>query len=149
MADKGLHTLRDSQMKLCEVVQQRFYCTPEAGTTLEELGRPEFWAHVCQKVAQHAEIIVVPEDTSFYARFFVLGVGTAYLQVALLEHVVFNETASEEEESDYEIRFQGSIAKHRVYRKSDGQMMAEGIALKADAVKWIADHVAAQRPKAA
>lgn len=148
-ANRGMHTLRLGQFRLAEQVQQRFYCTPEAGTTMAEMQAPEFWAHVAQIVSPGAEIVAVPEDLSSYSRFFVVTKGPAALVVKLLEHVSLQGAGVEDDTDDYEIRFEGSIAKHRVYRKSDGQMMVEGISRKAEAQQWIVNHVAGLRPKAA
>jgi hypothetical protein len=125
-----------------DYVRQSFRVTPPAGTTLEEMLAPDYWAHVARRMTPYDVIEVVPEDGSFYARLFVLNSDTLWAKVAVLEHVKFGEAASKPAAIDaFEVKFGGPNAKWRVHNKADNSLVSnDSFQSRQDAEKWIEQH---------
>lgn len=118
-----------------------FRVNPEVGTKLEDVLEPEYWANVSSRVNPHDIITVVPEDTSFYAKLFVLSSGKTSLKVHVIEYTDFSKVAKPARtklEDFFEIKFAGA-AKWRVTRKSDGSVVSnEQLQSRENAEEWLA-----------
>lgn len=138
--------LPSSRFKLADYKRNEFRVTPEHGTTLEDIQKPEFWTHVAAQLAQFDTIEVIPEDGSFYAELLVITSGKQFATVKLLRHVELERTVKKDAPEaqmhpDYRIEWGGVAEKHRIVR-SDGEVMAKGLQKKADAEAWLKDHLA-------
>jgi len=141
--------LPSSRFKLADYKRNEFRVSPEHGTTLEDIQKPEFWSHVAAHLASFDTIEVIPEDGSFYAELLVITAGKQFATVKLLRHVDLEGKAAKKDapeaqiHPDYKIEWGGVAVKHRVVR-SDGEVMAEGIQKKADAEAWLQDFLTKQ-----
>lgn len=124
-----------------DYARQSFRATPPAGTTLDEMLAPEYWAHVAQKVNPHDLIEVVPEDGAFFARLFVVSTQKLSMKVAKLEYVEFSTTAIAETakvKDEFECKWSGPAAKWRVHRKADNSLATtDSFASREDAETWL------------
>ena len=134
-------------MKLADFARNRFLARPPAGTTLEDLLNPVFWAHVARQFAPGGgDIIeVFPMDGAYYAELFVAECRKTGLvnQVRLVKLSYTSLSADAtvdkpaEPEGAYRIVYRGPEKKHTVTRVADNTIVSEGHATKQDAQKWI------------
>ena len=134
-------------MKLADFARNRFLARPPAGTTLEDLLNPVFWAHVARQFAPGGgDIIeVFPMDGAYYAELFVAECRKTGLvnQVRLVKLSYTSLSADAtvdkptEPEGAYRIVYRGVEKKHTVTRVADNTIVSEGLATKQDAQKWI------------
>lgn len=113
---------------------------PEAGTPLEHLLRPEYWANI-KKLHAGCRIWVFAEDESFWAELLVRKVGQGYAKVQVLRDGKLEQPSADPKLTDgYDIEYRGPIVKHRVVRKKDGAVLKQGLDTFEDAVAWLRDH---------
>lgn len=113
---------------------------PEAGTPLEHLMRPEYWANIKQLKAG-VRIWVFAEDESYWAELLVRRVGQGYAKVQELRSGELDARGEDPKLTDgYEIQFRGAVTKHRIVRNKDGQVLKQGLDSHEDAVAWLRDH---------
>jgi hypothetical protein len=119
--------------------------TVEQGVTMEDVVKPDFWAHVAPKLRPYDEIRLCTDDGMFYARLLVLSVGRNWAKVFTLEvHELTTKDVdmSQAEAFDgYEVKYRGPHCKFSVVRKSDSEVVKEGLGTKSEAHAWLADHV--------
>lgn len=135
--------LLDKHFLGADFARQVFYATPAAGTTIDDVMQPDYWAHVARRMNPRDIVEVVPEDGSFYARLFVLNSDKLWAKMAKLEHVSFGEGKKPETaKSDlFEAKYAGPSAKWRVHNKSDGSLVAnDSFQTRDEAEKWILQH---------
>jgi len=125
------YVLKPMAFKRAEYTRNEFFIAPEAGVPWDAITRPEYWAHVAAQLKPMDEIVIVPEDESFYGRLLVLRTGTAVAIVRELQFVEFKGRVEDElEDPDFDIKWSGPIARYRVTRRSDGMVLAEGEEVK-------------------
>lgn len=137
-----MHVLKPMAFKQLEFIRNQWFVSPEAGVPWSEILRPEYWAHVAGKLKTMDEIVVVPEDESFYGRLLVMRSGANVAVVREIQFLSFESTAQEVDEDDYIVKWAGPIARFRVIRKSDGAVLAEGeqVDTKEKALDFIRNH---------
>lgn len=117
---------------------------PEANTTLADMVKPEYWAHVAKFLKPGARIEIQPEDNSWFAELYVRAVKDQAAVVHVLRAVTFDEAPAQGEAQSgpaYFAKFCGA-AKWRVYRAVDNAVMAEKLDTREQADQWIADNAA-------
>jgi hypothetical protein len=133
--------LMEKDLLGAEFARQIFRAVPPAGTKIEEMLNPAYWAHVAKKFNPHDMIEVVPADGAFYARLIVLSVGHLSMKVQALECVVLVANPKVEKAdaiAQFEVNWGGPNAKWRVLRKSDGAAVTtESFQTQGDAQEWI------------
>jgi hypothetical protein len=113
---------------------------PAAGTPLEHLMRPEYWANVKQLKAG-CRIWVFAEDESYWAELLVRRVGQGYAKVQTLRSGRLDEGGEAPQLADgYDIQFRGPVVKHRIVRMKDGHVLKSGLDSYEDAAAWLRDH---------
>lgn len=116
------------------------------GTPFEDLLKPEYWAHVAQKLRPHTLIKVVPEDGSYWAELLVLSCDRLWAKVFVLRHHDLTEAVAEAQAvgsrlAEFDILWKGPAKKHVVIRKADSTMLAGGIQTKGEAQAWLDNHI--------
>lgn len=129
------------RVKPAEYLRTIHVATPEAGTTVEDLLDPTFWAHCARGFHISDRIEVIPEDNAYYAELYVQEVSRNSVKVVLFAHHVL---APQEEESagtdEYAIRWSGPHTKYRVVRKKDNAVLQDGFTDTASARKWLSTY---------
>jgi hypothetical protein len=117
----------------------------DAGATFEDTIRPEFWAHVGMLLKPCDRIELIAEDFAWFGEVIVLEADRTWAKVGVLRFVELAGRSPDLEKPspDYEVKYMGPNKKHCVIRLADKQVVQEGIALKADAERWVAEHVKA------
>lgn len=114
---------------------------PAEGTTFEDVLRPEYWAHISNRLRVTDIIEVIPEDMSYYARLIVLLPGRTFAKVALLEKINLSGVdAGAAVDDGYEVKLRGP-RKWSIIRKSDKAIIAEDIDREVDARAKLAEHL--------
>jgi hypothetical protein len=134
--------LRESQIARIEQRRTTYHADVPAGVAYENLLKPEFWAHVAQKLRPGDFIFAEAEDGTFIAELYVRNAGHNWATVFEIMHHDFEELTSIGDETipGFEIKWRGRVQKHVVVRLSDGQIMTQGLSLKQEAVAWLADY---------
>jgi len=134
--------LTNGRFQLAEYVRNDFVATPEAGTSHEDLLKPEYWAHVAADLRPGCIIQAIPEDNTYFAEYFVIACARNWAKVSLLRFVELAEAKADipEEKGAFEVNFGGPVQKWRFIRVADKQVIKSGFATKAEALKEMADY---------
>jgi hypothetical protein len=124
-------------------------------TPIETLLIPETWMHVAKNFKVGDELLVKPQGLPYRALLIVLDSGANYAKVRLLNVAPLNAQLAVAEEAPVElveekpvegpmfVKWNPGLKKYSVYRKSDGERVHEGFAIKADAEAWAEKHTLA------
>lgn len=134
------------RIKNGEYARQVHRVTPEAGTSLEEVLEPSYWANVAAKFTQGDKVEILPEDGAYYAEALVVVCSRIHAKLQLLLHKQFHEqekpAAKENKPKDpFEIAFKGPQRRWSVIRTSDLTYVKEGFGDKEAAQKWLEDNL--------
>lgn len=143
--------IRSGQIKQAEFARVVHYATPDAGTTVEQMMKPEFWANVAEKIKTGDRIEVVPVDGSYFVEFIVRLSSRNSVVVFPLRIVPLEQNAaalSEDEDPDFYVKWRGG-AKFCVMRKSDNTPVIENIETKEQAFREMSDYIKVHKPRAA
>jgi hypothetical protein len=113
--------------------------------SFEAVQQPDFWAHVARQLKPCDRIEVLAEDMSWFAELLVMDADRLWAKTAVLRFVELagKEVPAAVASSGFRVEYKGPNKKHVVIRESDNQIVQEGIALKADAERWISEHLTA------
>lgn len=129
--------------KLADYERNLWVATPETGTALAEVLKPEFWAHCADKMRPFDKIEVRAEDESFYAELLVRSAGKNWAVCSVLAHVDLDQKQVQVPDEDYVVSWGGPHQKHRVLRKKDNEVVFQG-GETADAARgWLREHLKA------
>lgn len=123
----------DNRLQGAEFVKVDWCLSAEAGTTIEDILRPEYWAHVATKLRPDAKICVYTEDRAFYAELIVLQVSRVDARVAMILHKDLTDDLRAIDMGngaarEYEVKWGSPASKYRVIRKSDKEVICSGLA---------------------
>ena len=130
--------LAPNDLAATESVQAFYTAQPSEGTTKDEVLDSAFWTHVARSIRSGSEIRVFPKGGAWYGRYLVTYADSAQVRLRELEYVDLDEVLPEElENGQYEVKWAGPVARHRVIRKSDKHVMRDKFASKAEASHWM------------
>ncbi len=116
--------------------------TPEPSISFDEILKPEYWTHVAKQLLPGARIEVVPEDKSYFAELFVRSQTDTSVNVSVLRHVKFDDTAKPADNADpYEIKHRGG-AGWSVIRKADKTVVFEKGQSRVEAERFLETELA-------
>lgn len=139
-----MRQLTTSQLKPAEYVRREFVISPPAGTTLEDIQRPDYWAHIAAQLRPWDFIEVRPEDEAFMARLMVRAAERTWARVMVLDVYPLNEETHEGPVDDaFVVGWGGPVQRWRAVRKSDNTVVVKNQATKSDAEAALADYVKA------
>ncbi len=137
--------INPARCKLREYANNDHVVTVEPGTTIEDVLRPQFWAHYAQNFRPYDEVTVRTDDGIWYAKLLILSSGRTWAKAKLLSNV--NLTTADVDLTDnaefdgYEIKWRGPHCKFSVIQKSDHSVLQEGFDKKTEAITFLAEHV--------
>lgn len=133
-----MQQLRPATLKPCNQTRVLYTCSPLVGTKQADVLKPEFWAHVAERLRPCDQVELIPEDMSFYMRVIVTSTENQAANVALLEFVELQaETIVAQDNDEYIVAWGGVSDRYRVIRKSDGAVLSRGNQTKQLAIKYI------------
>lgn len=138
-------SLDPARFALDEHVNCNWTVTVEAGTSLEDVANPAFFANIAAKLHPYDHIRVRIDTGEYYAVLLVLDCGRAWAKTFVLsKHDLtknHDEGPSAGADKDYLIKFQGPHKKWCVIRKSDKEVIKEGCSAERDANLWLSQYV--------
>ncbi len=139
--ERSTPTLVEARMKSAEYFRNDWVVNAEEGTTLEDIQRNEYWAHVAPQMAQFDHVDVRLETGDWVAQLLVVDVGRNWVKVHLMHHFDLTRTAKLATPADrYRIEWKGPQHKHSVIRNSDNEKVQDGFARKEEAQAWLRNH---------
>jgi len=112
--------------------------------TLEDCQKPEYWAHVASKLRAGDEIRIVNDQSSLYARLYVLEAGNIWAKVAVIETAELSAAAPVSGDGvKIEVKFAGPHHRWRVTRLAGGnrEILQANFETEDAAKVWAADYV--------
>lgn len=128
--------LLPSRLQIADHYRSHYGVVAEDGVSLDDLLRPEYWAHVATKLRKFDIIEVLPEDGSFFVELIVLQVGIGYAKVMLLREVGLEADEVLPDADGVIVKWKGPHRKWAVIRTTDGQILRDGHEDKAAAALW-------------
>ena len=137
-------SVSEQRLRQAEFTYERWRLIVENGTTIEDLKRPGFYAHIARQMRTGSIIEVMPDNGSYFAELLVRDVGPQYVKVGLLREVTL-ETVEVGSKAfpGYTAEYTGEHLKWRVIRESDRKELKSGLATQGDAFSWISNHLKA------
>lgn len=156
----AIPSLRPARFGLAEHKINHFAVNADAGTTVEDIMRPEYWANVAQHLrpAGGDEIVVICDDMSFRAHLWVVNAGHTFANVRLIGEPLMAEAKEAKEiqihDSNVFVQWRGPHGMWSVMRREeDGKktMLREKLASRDLAETEAKEYlkVILKRPKAA
>jgi hypothetical protein len=142
MTDK-ITPLQASRFSLAEQKRSVWFIVAEAGTEKESFLNASYYAHIAARLSSGDRIEIETEDESYFAELYVREVGRNWAKVFLLREYSFDPVATEETDPEFEIKWRGKFAKFSIVRKSDSQVIFEGLDSKETAALKLKDHLKA------
>jgi len=131
-------------MKQIEHARREMFADIPAGTRIEEILQPTYWAHYTRELKPLDVIEAFCEDGSWEASFRVMFVGTVEVKLSLRWKAEHQPIQVDEAESDiYQTKWRGPKCKWSVVRKDDGKVIADGLFPKAEALNYMKNHLRA------
>lgn len=143
-AQKGTESpkLPPNAMRAEEFMRRAWAINVPQGVTPEQVLEKEFWAFHAMHLSPYDMIEARWEDGSYWGMYVVCGCDRTWAKVhQLLLAPLTTSDVSLSQSAKFEVKFMGPTKKHCVIRKSDSAIVTEGIALKADAEKWLAENL--------
>jgi hypothetical protein len=118
-------SLRGSRFGLAEHKINHFAVNAEAGTTIEDILKPAYWANVARQFRPNGgdEVVVVCDDMSFRAHLWVVSAGYVHANVVLIgEPIVLNAQEDKEipiHDSNIFVQWRGPYDLHCVMRREE------------------------------
>ncbi len=131
-----------SRIQLADQASNRWRATLEAGTTLDEIKDPGYWAHFASKLHQYDDIVCIEESGAFRADLMVTACARTWatVKVLALHKLEESEAAAPTQASqDYRIEWAGPHHKFRMVRGTDNEVIRDGLQTKAEAQAYLAD----------
>lgn len=122
------------------VARNVFVAAPAAGTKIEDMLKPEYWAHVCRMLHVSDRIEAVPEDGEWFAEFYVCDTGLNRASVVLLRKHNLHSEELPVIAADYEVKWKGQSMKWTIIRISDKAVVKDGFSAKGDAEFWLHEY---------
>lgn len=147
-AETKVGQLGPSRLRVAEYVRNLHVADAAEGTKVEDLERPEFWAHVAAKLQPRDRIEVWTDDNAWMAEAVVLAATRTDAVVKVLGawdlngHQVITDRA-ELGTKGYEVRFRGHFEKWGVIRKADTEVVHTGSATEGAAWSWVRERLKA------
>lgn len=139
--------LAPRRMQLAEHAFVTWHVTSEAGTPVEALLDPKYWANAVHShpINRGHRIEVDCEDGSYTATLFVREVGRLFAKVTLLSKTMLgaSDAADAVEVDGYTLKYRGTIMKWTVTRIADKKTVSEGHENKDAARDWLREHLKA------
>jgi len=132
--------LKATAMDHAHYTRLSMFAEVPAGTTLEDVLMPEFWANHTARLKRGAVIEVLAEDNSLDCELRVLKVGQTFANVRLLRHYAGDDTARQpvKIQEDVKVDYGGKQDRWRVIHR--GEVVSSGLETKAEAEKAAEDY---------
>ena len=141
--------LMPTELQQGEFALLTWVVTPEIGTTIETVLKPEYWSHVAKSLKPWHRIEVRDPGFGWIAYLRVKDAGAQWANVHLEGIVELARKAAPAvpplempDTSDFEIKWRGPVARWSIIRVVDKVTMVENIKHKDEAIVWLRSYLA-------
>jgi hypothetical protein len=131
--------LLHNRIQGAEFVRNLYCITPEAGTDIQDILMPDFYAHLTKIIKIGDKLEAVPDDMQWYAELLVQDVGPGFAQVSLLRHIELESIDPRDELAGITIEWAGRHKKYRVMR--GGEELDSKFSTQSKAREWAEQYV--------
>lgn len=136
----------EARFKEASFARNQWRVAAEYGTTLDDIKKPEYWAHVAKNLKPGDEISVLADDMTFKVNLDVLDASRTGAKVFVVDYIDYtiNDNPVDfttDQDPEYEIKYAGPHLQHQVIRLSDRSVIKENLALRGDAEAWLKEHL--------
>lgn len=111
---------------------------PENAATVEDLLKPDYWAHVANRFRAGHRIEAIPDDRHYFAEFIVLGASTNWAKLVLLRKIVLIKDNEKSTIEGYTIGW----TKQEKWRVTQGsEILTKNHDDKKAATAWLTEHM--------
>lgn len=127
--------LKATAMDHSHYVRLSLFAEVPAGTTLEDVLTPEYWANHTQRLKRGAVIEILSEDSALDCELRVLKVGQTFAHVRLLRNYIDDESVRNTPKLHEKVKvdYGGKQDRWRVMHR--GEVVNSGLETKAEAEK--------------
>ena len=146
---RPMEAISPTRMKAAEYVRNDHVVIAHATNTPEDLVRPEYYAHVADKLKARDRITVWADNANWMAELVVLEVGRGWARAHPISLTEFGNTASIKgltiERDGYRVAHRGEHSQWSIIRLSDSEVVSENHGTQGGAVDWLDNHLKAIR----
>jgi len=137
-------TLSPNGLSVAEYKRRQWFCEAADGVLLEDVMKPEFWAHVASKMTPFDRIEVVSVDGTWAADLMVIATGRTAAKVVSLHQYSFvgGYADMSRVNTTHEVKHRGP-RRWSIIRIADSAVVKEDIATREDADRILADYLKA------
>lgn len=134
-------SIMPSRMRLAQYDRRDWVVNAEIGTSLDEVLRPEYWAHMAGTMSPYDHIEVRVDDEQWLAHLLVRRVERSAVVVHVLHFYELDpKQVASASAAQHRIEFKGPQRKHSVIRTSDNAVIRDEFASKEAARQWLTDY---------
>jgi len=136
---KIIKTLKLSPVNIeqAEAIRMVWSVMPDPEVTVDDMLKPDYWAHVAMKLRPGDRIEAMPADRNYLAKFIVLGRDRLWAKVVLISYVVVYDKDEVPADEGYIVSFVPS-QKWRVVKGND--VLTKDHDDKQSALVWLKEH---------
>ncbi len=138
-----MQSIEEARFHQTDFVRNHWTVILPANVAMDDVLRPEFWAHNAQKLKAMDHIEIYREDGTEWAELLVTLVERVAARVVMLHHVPLQKESVDAIDPEYIVSFAGPHHKWRVVRASDSEMVSKGHASREEANQWVAEYTKA------
>jgi hypothetical protein len=141
--DRPLYKLGLNGFQQAEFARQFLRILPDHTHTVADTLRPEYWAHVAEKLQITDRIEALWKDNTRFAEYIVIDKGPQWVKVVLIADVDFTkvkESKAPEQKTNFKVEYGNHEVKYVVVRLSDNTRISDGHKDREAAEAWLADH---------
>lgn len=127
-------------MELEDYVNNTWRVMPKRGHKVEDMLKPEYWAHISGRMRAGDRIVAVPNDRSYFVEFFVLAASKNWAKVVLMRECTIIEDSEDspaEKEDEFAIGFAGA---HKWRVTQGDEILSKDHDDKESAEAWLKEH---------
>lgn len=130
---------------LAEHILTQHVVKAEAGLTLDDVMRPQYWSHVAAQLKPMSLIHVYSKDGSFYALLTVRHCTRieAIVEPVLVKEFKALERLAQSEGREFITRYGSAASGWQVLRAADKQLVKDGFDTERQAQEWLDGHLKA------
>lgn len=138
---KRAAVLNPNRMALAEQWRQDWVINVEEGTTVDDIQKPDYWAHSAAHFQQFDRIEARMETGEWVAELIVKEVGRNWAAVHLITvHDLAASTDAPAASTMHKVMWRGAQHKWCVKRLADNEILQANMATSADADAWLRNY---------
>lgn len=138
--------LNQARLQGKEFVAREYFVLPDAGTRPDDMLNPDYWVHCARKLRNNTLITVRSEDGTFAGILIVLAASDTWARCEWLVLREFEDPIEADPTPERDLYKIDNVASGwRVIDKATGKALVIGLPQRADAEKFIDEHIAEKK----